>query len=258
MYGKRFLLFAVLIVFASMLVLTNSLLSSGQDDPRRHVQSQASEIPMVDYEAKPSGARTQQTQQGDADATRKSKGKRHDKEHAVRDLDTGGNSVLAFSHWDANLPALPIGRSALVVVGQVVDAKAFLSNDNTGVYSEFSVSIEQVVKNNNSAPVFHGDLVSTERWGGRVRFPSRRIITYGNRGQGMPSVGQRYLFFLERNPEQYTILTAYELSSGKVYPLDGKDAPGGANSDWAGNAYKGTDESKFLLDVERQVERVGN
>lgn len=258
MYGKRFLLFAVLVVFASMLVLQNSLLSLGQDDPKRQRQGQASEIPIVDYEAKPSGARTQQAQQGDADAARKSKGRRHDKELAVRDLDAGGNSVLAFSHWDATLPALPVGRSGLVVVGQVVEAKAFLSNDNTGVYSEFSVSIEQVIKNNSSAPVFHGDLVSAERRGGRVRFPSGRVTAYGNRGQGMPSVGQRYVFFLERNPEQYTILTAYELRSGKVYPLDGKDAPGGADSEWAGNAYKETDESKFLHDVEREVARIGN
>ena len=69
----------------------------------------------------------------------------------------------------------------------------------------------------------------------------------------MPGVGQRYLFFLERNPEQYTILTAYELRSGRVRPLDGKNAPGGENSEWLGNAYAGTDESKFLLNVEREV-----
>ena len=74
----------------------------------------------------------------------------------------------------------------------------------------------------------------------------------------MPSAGQRYLFFLERNPEQYTILTAYEFRSGKVLPLNGRDAPGGENSEWPGNAYKGTEESRFLADVEKAIARLGN
>ena len=76
----------------------------------------------------------------------------------------------------------------------------------------------------------------------------------------MPVVGQRYVFFLERNPEQYSysILTAYELRSGKIRPMDGKDAPGGQNSTWGGDAYRGTDELQFLRDVENAIARTAN
>jgi hypothetical protein len=160
---------------------------------------------------------------------------------------------MTFSHWDEALPALPAGRSALVVLGEVIDAKAYLSNDQTGVYSEFTVRVERVLKNDKGSSVFPGEFITTERWGGRVIFPSGRAITYGNRGQGMPQLGQEYLFFLERNPEQYNLLTAYQLRSGKVQPLDGRSAPGGEDSEWGGNAFKGKTVDEFLHDVESAI-----
>jgi hypothetical protein len=245
MNRNRILSFAGLVICAIALVHTNPLPSRSQTDSKSAAQSQEKDIPTVDYPmVQPAD---------DPDVSRKSKGKRHDKELAVRDRDTGGKSVLTFSHWDAALPALPVGRSATVVVGQVLKSKAFLSNDKTGIYSEFEVSVEQVLKNDSATPIFQGGSVTAERRGGRVRFPSGRLITYGNRGQGMPKVGQRYVFFLERNADQYTILTAYELQAGKVRPLDGKNAPGGENSEWPGNDYQGTDESSFMIEVARAV-----
>ena len=141
MYWKRILSFAALFIFALALVHTNALQSWSQDDPKSAAQGQdEKDIPIVDYEVKKSGALAQQVE---IDRTRTAKGKRYDRTLAVRDLDTGGNPVLTFSHWDAALPVLPVGRSALVIVGQTVDAKAFLSNDTTGIYSEFTVSIDQ-------------------------------------------------------------------------------------------------------------------
>lgn len=245
MYRKRILWFAGLVIFAIALVNTNPLPSRSQGDSKSKAQSKEKDIPVVDYPM---------VQPADgADVSRRSKGKRHDKELAVRDLDTGGRSVLTFSHWDAALSALPVVRSAAVVVGQVLKAKAFLSNDKTGIYSEFEVSVEQVLKNDNATPVFQGGSVTAERKGGRVRFPSGRLITYGNRGQGMPKTGQRCVFFLERNADQYTILTAYELQAGKVRPLDGKNGLGGENSEWPGNGYQGKDESTFMIEIARAV-----
>lgn len=229
---------------------TISSRNTGQKESRLADQMLEQNTPTVYYD----GRKTQSaTPTSEADPARKAKGARYEKRLVVRDVDTGGWPVLGFSHWDAPLPALPVVRSALVVLGEVVDAKAYLSNDQTGVYSEFTVRIERVFKNDESNVVFPGQLITTERWGGRVIFPSGRIIIYGNRGQGMPQLGQQYLFFLERNPEQYNLLTAYQLRSDQVQPLDGRSAPGGENSDWAGNAYIGTTVTQFLRDVERSV-----
>jgi hypothetical protein len=135
----------------------------------------------------------------------------------------------------------------------VVDAQAYLSDDKTGVYSEFSIRIDEVFKNDSLKPGFPGGLVVAERYGGRVRFPSGRVTFYGNRDQGMPRLGGRYVFFLERDDQQYSILTAYELSSGRIYPLDGRNTPGRDRANSVGDDYENTDATRFLSDLQKAL-----
>lgn len=189
-----------------------------------------------------------------ARALRSAKGARYAKhvKDFIADRDTDQGMILAFRNI-APLPALPVGRNVVIVLGEVVDAQAYLSDDKTGVYSEFSVRIEEVFKNDNITPIFPGSLVITERYGGRVRFPSGRVILYGNREQGMPRLSRRYVFFLERSDQQYSILTAYELLSGLIYPVDGRNAPGGGGSQWTGDAYQETDGAQFLSEVQSAI-----
>lgn len=242
------LIFAVLPNISTSITKSQSQTSTKESSLADQIQEQ--DLPTVYYD----GRKTASAQSAsETDPARRAKNARYEKQLVVRDLDTGGRPVMAFSHWDAALPALPVGRSALVVFGEVVDATAYLSNDQTGVYSEFTVRIERVFKNDKSSVVFPGDLITSERWGGRVIFPSGRIIAYANRGQRMPQLGQHYLFFLERNPEQYNLLTAYQLRAEQVEPLDGSGAPGGEHSEWPGNAYKGMTVTQFLRDVEGAI-----
>jgi hypothetical protein len=249
--------FLILGMFLSCLILfstgaARTLFPSTKDGRRNHTvrsttqQPEKDDRPIVDYD---SGSVTPELD------PRKAKGARHDKQFAVRDIDTGGRPVLAFSHWDAGLPALPVVRSTLVVLGQVADAKAYLSNDKSGVYSEFRISVERVIKNDISSPAFPGQLVTAERWGGRVRFPSGRVLIFGNRGQGVPRAGERYVFFLEGDAQQYSILTAYGLASARVHPLDGRTALGGEHSEWPGNAYEGANAEGFLNELQTTVAR---
>lgn len=203
-------------------------------------------IPIVDYENSASMSPTDIDPR--ARALRSAKGERYAKHirGLIVDRDTDQGMILA-SRYIAPLPALPVG-SDVVALGEVVDAKAYLSDDKTGVYSEFSVLIEDVFKKESMTPIFPGSLVVTERYGGRVRFPSGRVTFFGNRDQGMPRQGGRYVFFLKRDDQQYSILTAYELLSGRVYPIDGKNAPG-RDTSWAGNAYEKADAAGFLSEI---------
>jgi hypothetical protein len=250
MNSRKIQLVALIFAAFSVTVLMMSLQGQGQNKTRSPSQHQEQDVPIVDY----GSPKTESAKlQSEADRTRRARSARYDTRRIVRDVDTGGTPVLGFSHWDAALPALPVVKSALVVIGQVVDAKAYLSNDKTGVYSEFGIRVERIFKNDNSSPISPGQLVSAERWGGRVRFPSGRVLIFGNRGQGTPRIGEQYIFFLERNPEQYAVLTAYELLSGEVHPLDGKAALGGENSEWPGNAYEGMNAANFFSEVESAV-----
>ncbi len=123
---------------------------------------------------------------------------------------------------DPTLPSFPISRSNTLVVAQVEDAHAYLASDQVGVYSEFSIRLEEVLKNDDLEPLRQGCSIDVEREGGRVRFASGRVHWYGVDKENMPLVGRRYVFFLAReNKEQaFHIVTAYELRESKVVPLD--------------------------------------
>ena len=166
---------------------------------------------------------------------RQAKGKKYDKSHW--NIYPDAQSSMARTHaLDPRLPALPVAASAAVIVGQITDAKAYLSNDKTGVYSVFSVQLEAVLKNSSQLSLSNGSSIEVERDGGRVRFPNGRTLIYV--ATNMPQVGLRYVLFLTNaQGSDLQILTGYELREGKVSPLD--DLP---NLE----VYENADETTFL------------
>lgn len=124
--------------------------------------------------------------------------------------------------WYIGIPALPVGRSDAITVGEVVSSEAHLSTDKTGVYSEFSIRVDEVLKTHPNNPLNVGEITVGEREGGVVRFQDGRLFQYRVYNQGMPRVERKYLFFLSLNKEgeDFSIITAYEIGGGRVVPLD--------------------------------------
>jgi len=117
------------------------------------------------------------------------------------------------------MPGIPSALSDVVLTGLISDAQAHLSNDKTGIYSEFAVVVGEVLKGDVNK---FGRTITMERFGGAVRFSSGRIQKYESDGQGMPRVGSQYVLFLKRlDQEDFKLLTAYELRDDRVIPLDG-------------------------------------
>ncbi|MCA1634504.1 MAG: hypothetical protein LC802_12625 [Acidobacteria bacterium] len=208
------------------------------------------QLPVADYTA---------LEHTDAEkrAKRRAKNARYDKEDRVREPeDSPGVTYLTeiTNDWEAGLPALPADRSDAIVLGQVIDAQAYLSNDKSGVYSEFSIRVDDILKNDVHSPVASGDLITAERLGGRVRFPSGRVLPVRVSGQGMPRKGRRYVLFLKglKLEHHYLIVTGYELLAGCVSPLDGVKAVGGG-SPWKFDAYEGWDERTFLSVIQKEI-----
>ena len=80
--------------------------------------------------------------------------------------------------------------------------------------------VETVLKTNNQT-VGLGSVVTADRMGGVVRYPSGHTVLYQRGGMYMPKIGGRYLFFLNSlNKQDYGILTAYELTESGAIPLD--------------------------------------
>jgi hypothetical protein len=153
-------------------------------------------------------------------------------------------------------PALPVTASDVVVVGELTGAQAHLSEDKTSVYSEFTIAINDVLKSNSSALITAGASIDAERYGGAVRFASGKIIRFGDWGRAFPQRGRRYLFFLKYNDEgqDFSIITAYELRAGRVFPLDGMDKEGTTLSRYPNYLkYRDTDEQNFLNEVRQAI-----
>jgi hypothetical protein len=138
-------------------------------------------------------------------------GREHDLTTRVVDYMDGGD-------------ALPVSHSTAIVVGTLLASHGFVAEDHTSVYSEHQFSVGQVLKSDDPALVSGTTIVGT-RLGGSVHFPSGHIRDYIIKGEGVPTVGVKYLLFLWRPSDvhslDYGIDTAYELGAdGKVYALD--------------------------------------
>lgn len=181
-------------------------------------------------------------------AKRREKSAKYDDGVFVRKDDATGSAVetSCVSEWDMGLPALPAGKSEVVIIGEVLEAQAHLSNDKTNIYSEFMTRVEKVFKDSAPAAVAPGGVISLERLGGAVRYSTGRRYRYLVSAQNMPRKGRRYVFFLDatERAQGFPIITAYELRGGKVFPLD---------SAQQFEAYKGMDEAEFIGAVQGAV-----
>lgn len=173
---------------------------------------------------------------------RRDKGAKYDKPEVT--VDAYSELVVGSPHWANGIPAFPIKQSTAIVIGTVTDARARMSNNKKGVYSEFTLRIEDVLKNDGDESLSHVATVTLDREGGRVRLPSGKIGIYYISGQGMPCVGRRYVLFLSGiKSAGYTVVTGYELREGKVTPLDN---PGSGHPF---TKYDGADEQSFLEEL---------
>jgi hypothetical protein len=181
-------------------------------------------------------------------AKRQAKGKKYDKSSWRVYPNSVSDSMIRVDYVDRNLPPFPFDKSSVVAVGQVSNAQAYLSNDKTGVYSVFTIQVNEVLKNSTNIDLSDGSVIEVERDGGRVRFPNGRLHLYKVDEQDMPQVGLRYVLFLT-NPSGESdlhIITGYELREGKVYSLD--DLP-------KLRAYDNTDETTFLMELRSKAKQ---
>jgi hypothetical protein len=142
--------------------------------------------------------------------------------------------------WQFNFPALPVVKSEVIVIGQVLNAEAHRSTNKMNVFSNFEVRIDEVLKGHLNI----GNVINIQRVGGFVKYPSGRKVLFRLSGNGMPGAGSRYVFFLNVADEDYTILTAYELADEGVVPLD--------NSNQF-QIYKGVSEVSFITTVRNAI-----
>lgn len=118
-------------------------------------------------------------------------------------------------------PVLPV-TTDLIVVGNIQKRQTYLSDNITIVYTELTVQIEEILKNNPSAPIDPYHHLIVDREGGAIWMPSGRIFRYLVAHLGIPEVGKRYVLFLQSETEgDYKLVSGYELTNRKaIIPLE--------------------------------------
>jgi hypothetical protein len=184
------------------------------------------------------------------DAKRKAKGLRYKIQPTpIEETESNATPLPVISHWWRGLSSLPVDVSDVIVRGEVTNAQAHLSEDGTGIYSEFTLKINEVFKGGSDSVSLDQEIVA-ERIGGAVRFPSGKVQRYSVAEQGMPRPGREYVIFLRRSTEDgdFNIITGYELQGGHVTPLDGggSSSRSGAQDQLPFAVYKNSDEASLL------------
>jgi hypothetical protein len=154
--------------------------------------------------------------------------KRKEKQKRYNDLDLvdskgepGADEAILTLEPHFALPALPVAESEIVVVGTIGTAQAHLSESKRNIFSEFTLTVEDVLKSKFQG-VAKGSVLTIDRVGGHVKYPNGHKILYRMTGLNMPQVGGRYLLFLtlKHNNEDISILTGYQLTPNGAIPLD--------------------------------------
>jgi hypothetical protein len=251
----KFLAFAFFIAALDGLILTTALASrqhgANEQKTAKQKNPDFSRFPLVDFHAP-------QPVDENLRAAREAKGRKYNNKHMPQ-ISQETYQVFSNSDWDVRLPALPVERSAAVVIGTVTSAHAYLTPDKAGIYSEFHVATETVIKNDPDNKIKAGAPITVERAGGRVRMPSGKIVVSWVNHQNMPRAGVRYVLFLTREfetrndtPKDFYLLSGYELRDGHVHLLDDTQ-PGHPIT-----RYDGAPETTLLSDLVNTVANPSN
>ena len=155
-------------------------------------------------------------------AKRNAKQKRYnDTDLVASQVEPGTDEAALFLEPHFTFPALPVAESEIVVVGTIGTAQALLSESKRNVFSEFTLTVEDVLKSKIQG-VAQGSVLTIDRVGGHVKYPNGQKVLFRIAGLNMPQVGGRYLLFLTstHNNKDISILTGYQLTPDGVIPLD--------------------------------------
>lgn len=175
----------------------------------------------------------------------------------IAELPVGAEPLpFSWSYW-GRVPALPVEESNAIVVGTVTDRHAVLLEDKLGIYSEFSIKISEILKDDLKG-FFIDQVITASRVGGAVRFPSGKIQKYTVSLLNYPQQGKEYVFFLKRDElGDYSIFTGYELNGSVVQPLDGqRDLPKN-EPDLQFGIYRGVSVDSFRSALQKAIQQQG-
>ena len=175
----------------------------------------------------------------------------------ITELHEDAEPIPVAAHGLLRLPPIPAQQSDAIIRGTVANRRAVLSDDKLGIYSEFSISIAEIFKDDPN--LFRiNQVVTVSRPGGAVRLSSGKIHRYTISSQGYPQQGKEYILFLKRDEEgDFAVLTGYELDGAVVQPLDGKRGSKNKDDQLQFDIYRGVSRETFISALQKVLQQTG-
>lgn len=251
-YGIRFTLIAALFALTFALTLATWSGSANQTPNPQKASKQDTkpedDLPILDFKHAETTTEADQ-EQGPPDPFRMYR--------KIAELPKGVEPLPTTAHDLLQLPAIPAKQSDAIILGTVTDRRAVLTDDRTRIYSEFSISIAEIFK--DDPHLFRvGQAVTVSRRGGAVRFPSGKIQRYTFYNQNYPRQGKVYILFLRREEENdFSILTGYEVDGAVIQPLDGKRGSTNKEDRIQFDVYRGVRQEAFISELQKALQKTG-
>lgn len=133
------------------------------------------------------------------------------------------NSEIEKAAWKADA----------IVIGTIKTKASQLSEDETFVFTDYDISVDQVLKDNPVAPVQAASLITVTAPGGKILLDGR-VIQAIDKSLEPFEIGGRYLLFLRFIPETTSywvsgVDASAQILDGQAVPLHERTAEGSQN-----------------------------
>jgi len=239
--------YLVLIVVITIMTLSVTVFKPGRSSVTGQQNVRQPQVPLYDRENRYPVVESEEVEPTDPikRATLKKQKQRYDRDSPFSRPGPKDVEVAFRPEWQFNFPALPVTKSDLIIIGEVLNAEAHRSENKLNVFSNFEVRVDEVLKGGNLTT---GNVINVQRVGGFVNYSNGHKVLFRLVGNGMPAVGARYALFLNVRDGDYGILTAYELGPEGVMPLD---------KSRQFETYQGQSEAGFLKALRDAISEAG-
>jgi hypothetical protein len=152
---------------------------------------------------------------------------------------------------------LPAKQSEVVVVGYVKKAQPYFSEDKRNIYTEYTISIVEVLRNATQLPLRAEGFITSHRLGGALKLASGRVIRLDVSGYGAPITADgKFVLFLggyDPRGDWFHIYKPWELTTGVAVPLDPHDV---AMAQAGRSQFAGMNEGSFIIAVRDAIQRL--
>jgi hypothetical protein len=150
---------------------------------------------------------------------------------------------------------LPVNWSDTVIVGAVKRIQPYLSEDKRNIYTEYTISVTEVLKDAKGLLLNAASTIALDRMGGAIRLASGRVLRDVVHGNGSPLIPEhKYAMFLtyDARGAWFRTFKCWELRNGVAVPIE----PGDVGKAQAGRSlFAGLDEASFITAVRDAAQR---